>query len=138
MENIKELNYAELRQLLLKECRNMMGHFDMTLDLIERDHVIMHMLISEANRNPYGGLHGGAYFTMSDICSGITAMTDGRRYVTQDASCQFLNGKMNGTVAAEGTVLKRGRKTCTVQVRIYDEEDKLLYNSVVTMFCITE
>lgn len=88
--------------------------------------------------NPYGQVHGGAMFTMADCCAGRVARLDGRLYVTQDASVQFIHNVSSGRITARGTVLSRGRKICLVEVKITDEKGGLLFHSVFSMYCIRQ
>ena len=64
------------------------------------------------------------------------ARTDGRDYVTQDASVQFIHNVGEGTVTARGKVLNRGRRICLVNVSIRSEKDILLFYGTFTMYCV--
>lgn len=92
--------------------------------------------VVEDSTNPYGQVHGGAMFTMADCCAGRVARLDGRLYVTQDASVQFIHNVSSGRITAHGTVLNRGRKICLVEVKITDQGQKLLFNGIFSMYCI--
>ena len=92
--------------------------------------------VTTESTNPYGFVHGGALFTMADCCAGMTARLDGRRYVTQDSSVQFIHNVDHGRLTAHGKVLNRGKRICLVQVRIRNEEGELLFNGAFSMFCI--
>ena len=53
------------------------------IQLLERDHAVLEVQLRPELLNPLGAVHGGLLFTLADCCSGVTARTDGRRYVTQ-------------------------------------------------------
>ena len=50
---------------------------------LEEDHAVMGTATRPELLNPMGMLHGGLLFTLAHCCSGVTARTDGRTYVTQ-------------------------------------------------------
>ena len=53
--------------------------------------------------NPYGLLHGGAYYTLADCAAGSACRTDGRKYVTLHGSLDFITVDDGaGTVYASG------------------------------------
>ncbi len=87
--------------------------------------------------NMRGFVHGGALFTLADVCSGMTARTDGRLYVTSQASSNFVRGAKEGRLTATSRVVHRGRTACLIEVEIRDEAQKLLFQGDYTYFCIT-
>ena len=46
------------------------------------DYVKMTAEVRPELLNPLGRVHGGMLYTLADCCSGLTARTDGRKYVT--------------------------------------------------------
>ena len=56
---------------------------------LEEDHAVMGTTARPELLNPMGMLHGGLLFTLADCCSGVTARTDGRTYVTQTGSLNY-------------------------------------------------
>ena len=94
---------------------------------LEEDHAVMGAAARPELLNPMGMLHGGLLFTLADCCSGVTARTDGRTYVTRNIH--------EGQVYAVGKVQHRGRTVCTVLVEIYAKEtQKLLAAGTFSMF----
>ena len=81
-------------------------------------------------------VHGGAYFAMADMCSGIVCRTDGRVYVTQHASVEYIRGVTGGVLTGRGTVIHRGRSSCIVEVRITSDEGKLAFMGTFQFACI--
>lgn len=89
--------------------------------------------------NPYGMIHGGVLYTISDSCAGITARADNRRYVTQSADFHYLrSGRAGGRLTAKSSVIKRGRSSCVIRVDTFDAEDRQLTTATFTMFCLGE
>lgn len=89
--------------------------------------------------NPYGMLHGGAYYTMADCAAGTACRTDGRKYVTLDGGIHFLKAARPGdTVTAAAAVRHRGRTTSLADVTITDQDGRLLATGSFTFFCLGE
>lgn len=102
----------------------------------EPGHVQVSAPVRPQLRNNYGIVHGGFYMSMADTTAGLAALTDGRKYVTQNASLQFLGNVSDGTLYAEGTVLHVGRTVCSVRVEIRNEDGKLLCEGLFSMFAV--
>ena len=68
--------------------------------------------------NPYGLLHGGAYYTLADCAAGSACRTDGRKYVTLHGSLDFIRSARAGQVIARARVEHRGRTTCLVSITV--------------------
>lgn len=96
----------------------------------------MYLDILPETLNTFGRVHGGAFFTLADSCAGRTARLDGRLYVTQDASVQFIHNVTAGRLTAHGSVVSRGRHVCVVLVTICGEGGTLLFHSTFTMYCV--
>ena len=88
--------------------------------------------------NPYGLLHGGAYYTLADCACGAACRNDGRKYVTLHGGLDFLHSAKSGTVIATAVVHHRGRSTCMVTVEITDQAGALLATGNYTFFCVTQ
>ena len=87
------------------------------------------------SRNPYGILHGGAFYTLADCACGCACRMDGRKYVTLQGGLNFLKSVSEGRVTAQATVRHRGRTTCLVEVEITAETGALLAKGDFTFFC---
>lgn len=74
---------------------------------------------------------------MADCCAGLTARSDGRQYVTQNASVNFIHNVKAGHLTARGRTVSRRRHICVVAVEITDETDALLFSSTFSMYCIS-
>lgn len=96
---------------------------------VTSDSAVMSLDIRRDTTNIYGFVHGGAFFTMADCCAGLTARSDGRQYVTQNASVNFIHNIKAGHLTARGRTVSRRRHICVVAVEITDETDALLFSS---------
>ncbi|OUN20872.1 PaaI family thioesterase [Flavonifractor sp. An82] len=92
--------------------------------------------INSNSLNPYGRLHGGAYYTLADCVGGRACRTDGRYYVTLHGGIDFVHSASDGKVIARAEIRHRGRTTCLVGVEIRDEKETLLATGDFTYFCI--
>lgn len=113
-------------------------HNHLEMGEMVRDSATVTLNVCEDSTNPYGAVHGGCYFSLADTCAGMTARTDGRKYVTQQANVYYLRGCMGGKLTAKGSVLKRGRTSCIIEVHIYDDNNKDVFCGTFTFFCVGE
>lgn len=106
------------------------------LDLA-RDYAKMAIHLRPEFLNPLGAVHGGLLFTLADCCSGTTARTDGRRYVTQSGELHYLRNVSEGTVVAESRMIRRGRTVCVMDITVKSaEKDLLLAEGLFTMYAL--
>lgn len=88
--------------------------------------------------NLLGVIHGGLLYSLADAVTGLTARADGRRYVTQSATINFIGNVSEGYVIAKGILLRRGKAVTLVRCAIEDENGRLLADGTVNMFCLDE
>ena len=118
------------------ETNSFMNHNFMELEFLEPDHAIFKLEIREESRNTCGMVHGGALYSLADNATGSAAHTDGRHYVTQNGSLNFLRNQPEGTIYADARVRHRGGTTCLIDVNITGEDEKLLATGSFTYFCV--
>ena len=87
-------------------------------------------------KNLVGFVHGGLLFTMVDFCAATAARTDGRKYVTLQADTHYTGNVTEGRITAKSRIIHRGRSSVLVHVDVFDQQEKLLCCSDVTMFCV--
>jgi uncharacterized protein (TIGR00369 family) len=87
--------------------------------------------------NPAGMLQGGIIATIVDVAGGIAAAraADARLCFTSDLTTHFLSAGRVGPVRAEARILRHGRSTVVVAVRVIDTgaDDRLMATSTLTM-----
>ena len=118
------------------EDNSFMNHNHMELELVEPDHAVFKLEIREESRNTFGMVHGGALYSLADNATGCAAHTDGRHYVTQGSSFNFLRNQPEGTIYADAKVRHRGGTTCLIDVEITGDGGKLLASGTFTYFCV--
>ena len=124
----------EIRERVKKN--GFMTYNHMELERIEPDHAVFRLDIRPESRNVYGMVHGGALYTLADNAAGSAVHTDGRSYVTQSGSMNFLRNQGAGTVRAEARVRHRGGSTALVEVDVLGEQDALLATGEYSFFCV--
>lgn len=103
---------------------------------VEKDYAVCKLEIRPESLNPFGMVHGGALCTLADNAAGIAAHTDGRLYVTQSSTFNFMKNQRSGTIYATARVRHRGRSTVLISVEITGDNERLLAIAEFTMFCV--
>lgn len=111
-------------------------HNGIRFRLINQDEAEAVLEVGPDSLNPYGLLHGGAYYTMADCAGGCACRSDGRHYVTLHGGMDFIRSAGSGKVIARAKVRHRGNCTSQVAVDIRDEKENLLATGDFTFFCL--
>ena len=137
-ENIVLTDQERLRKELEIQKANLFGVYNHCRAVaVREDYAEVALDIVPESLNFQGNVHGAVYYTIADICSGMVCRTDGRRYVTQQANVQYLRSAERGTLTARGTTIHRGRTSCLVEIRITNEEEKLMFIGTFLFHCIS-
>ena len=96
------------------------------------------LIIRPETRNPMGGVHGGALFTLADTVAGTAAFTTGRNCVTLDSSMQFLAAARGDKVRCVARPKKTGRTIMVYEISITDSEERLVATGIFTFFATGE
>ena len=109
------------------------------IELLEmtEDKVVATMPVDERTRQPFGYLHGGASVALAETVASFGAF----QLIDQETENTFgleinanhVRSKRDGIVTAEGQVLHRGRTTQIWEIKIKDENGKLICVSRCTM-----
>lgn len=129
---------SELQDTMKKrlESNSFMNYNHIELDFVEPDHAVFKMVIHPESRNTFGMVHGGALYSLADNATGSAAHTDGRSYVTQNSTFNFLRNQPEGTVYADARVRHRGGTTCLIDVEVTGQNGKMLATGTFTYFCV--
>ena len=79
--------------------------------------------------NPHGVLHGGAVYTMIDYSMGaatMAALGPDEICATIEIKVSYLANVREGTLTAETSVVKRGRRVVFLESRVTDDAGKLV------------
>lgn len=104
------------------------------------DHVVLTMPVCPKTHQPAGILHGGASVLLAESAASIASYIniDKQKYaaVGLEINANHLRSKSNGIVTAIATPFHKGRKTMVWDIRITDEQDKLICISRCTVAII--
>ena len=107
---------------------------------LTKDRVVMTMPVSDATRQPFGILHGGASVALAESAASIGAWmnVDQERQATVglEINANHIRSKAEGIVTAVATPVHRGRTTMVWDIRITDEEERLICMSRCTIAVI--
>jgi len=126
-----DINYINSKNEFMK-------HNNIKVVCVTEEYVQVELEINNESLNPYGIVHGGAYYTMSDCAAGMLARTDGRKYLTLNSSINYLKPVSSGKIKAISNIEHRGKSTCVLNVKVTDENETLLAVATFTMFCVTK
>lgn len=110
---------------------------NITVHQLELGKADAQLTVGPNSLNPYGMLHGGAYYTLADCAGGTACRTDGRKYVTLDGTIHFIRSAQQGVVTATAVVRHHGHTTCLVDVEITGEDGTLFATGNFTFFCLS-
>jgi 1,4-dihydroxy-2-naphthoyl-CoA hydrolase len=94
----------------------------------EPDRVVARMPV-EGNRQPFGLLHGGATGTLCETVGSIgasLAAAPDRTAVGIELNVNHLRAVTQGHITATGTPLHSGRSVAVWDVRVQDDDDRLI------------
>jgi 1,4-dihydroxy-2-naphthoyl-CoA hydrolase len=103
----------------------------------DEERIAGHFEVTDAVRQPFGIVHGGAYAamaeTMASVATWMFVQGDGNIAVGQSNDTSFLRPASGGTVHAEGTRRHRGRTSWIWDVEFTDDQGRVLALSRVTI-----
>ena len=106
----------------------------MTLDELDECHSVTSLMLGERHRNAFGGVMGGAIFTLADFA--FAALTNSQEHLTvaQQVSINYLAPAKGGRLIATARYKKDGRSSCVVNVDIADDSGRDIAQFVGTGF----
>ncbi|HWL11813.1 MAG TPA: hotdog fold thioesterase [Ureibacillus sp.] len=106
------------------------------------DRVVMTMPVGPKTRQPAGILHGGASVALAETAASIaTAINvDLTKFIPVglEINANHVRSKQDGNVTAIATPLHKGRTTMIWDIKIVDEDEKLICVSRCTMAIIAK
>jgi len=101
------------------------------------DKVVATMPVNEATRQPTGILHGGASVALAETVASVGTynLIDQKNQIAVglEINANHIRGKRDGIVTAVAVPLHKGRTTMVWDIKITDEEGKLVCVSRCTM-----
>ena len=104
------------------------------LDELDGEHAVTSLTVGARHKNAYGGVMGGAIFTLADFA--FAALTNGRGKVTvaQQVSINYLSAAKGTKLTATARYRKDGRSSCVVNVDVVDDTGREIAQFVGTGF----
>lgn len=107
---------------------------------VEKGQVKMSMPVNPKVHQPVGLLHGGASAALAESIGSASSLlfADPEKYnvLGIELSCNHLKSKREGMVYATANILHKGRTTHLWEIRITDEDDKLISHCKLTNLII--
>lgn len=120
------------------EKNEFMKYNGIKIKCIKEDYAEVELEIKNNSLNPYGLVHGGAYYTMADCASGIASRTNNGRYVTLNSNFSFIKSVKDGKLKAVAKIVNRGRTICIVRAEVLNDKNDLVAEGTFTMFCLNQ
>src|SRR5690606_8723016 len=129
---------GETINMLNNACKNTMAEtVGIHFTAIGSDFLQAVMPVDNRTRQPYGLLHGGASAALAETVGSVASslLTDQTREICvgMELNCNHLRGKMDGIVTATARPLHTGRTTHVWDIRICDEQERLVCISRLTV-----
>jgi acyl-CoA thioesterase len=95
---------------------------------------ICSLILEDKHKNAYGGVMGGAIFTLADFA--FATLTNDKENITvaQQVSINFLSPTKGDKLIAKATYRKNGQSTCVVIVDVSDDTGRDVAQFVGTGF----
>ena len=101
------------------------------IDEIGKDYAKCSMKLTEKHRNAYGGIMGGAIYTLADFAFAVASNYEKENAtVSLVGQANFMSATRGDTLFASAHLLKDGNRNCFFEVTVTDNFDKLI--AVVT------
>jgi uncharacterized protein (TIGR00369 family) len=122
--------------------KNTLGEtLGMCLVHAEKGRVEISMPVDARTHQPLGLLHGGASVALAETVASIggwlLVAEDGKAVVGQEINANHLRSVRSGLVRAVGEPLYSGRTSQVWEIKIYDDEQRLVCISRCTLAVIT-
>jgi acyl-CoA thioesterase len=101
------------------------------IDEIGKDYAKCSMRLTDKHKNAYGGIMGGAIYTLADFAFAVASNYD-KEYATVSVvgNACYMAATKGAILYAEAKLIKDGRSNCFFEVTVTDDLDKLI--AVVT------
>lgn len=130
----KSITLDEIRDFGKETMANYLG---MQWVEIGKDFLKLSMPVNEKTKQPYGILHGGASCTLAEtvgsVASALVIDQDKFICVGLEINANHIRSAKDGIVTGYCTPLHLGKSTHVWDIKIYDEGDKLICISRLTV-----
>jgi len=106
----------------------------MVLEELDERHAVCSLVLSDRHRNAYGGVMGGAIFTLADFAFAALSNDIENVTVAQQVSINYLSASKGTRLVARASYRKNGRSSCVVNVDVTDDVGRDVAQFVGTGF----
>lgn len=110
-------------------------HIGYEVVTLNEETCILNFEIKDHHRNIYGYVHGGVYFSLSDIACGLFVRQDKGNWVTLNGNINYLKSAKDQPLIVETKLINKSRKLAVLEVTIRDESTTFA-QSTFTMYLI--
>lgn len=122
--------------------RGMADAIGIEIITLTKDKVVATMPVDDRTRQPFGLLHGGASAALAETVASLGAYMNvdqaSQAAVGVELNANHIRGKTEGTVTATATPVHRGRTIHVWEIRIEDEESRLVCVSRCTLAIVNQ
>ena len=93
----------------------------MIIDELGEDYSVCSVTLTDDHRNAYGGIMGGAIFTLADLAFAACANQIHCLSVAQQISINYLSAPKGERLIAKARCIKTGRTTSVINVSVSDD-----------------
>jgi uncharacterized protein (TIGR00369 family) len=115
----------------------LMEALGINISSVSDEEVVATMPVDNRTRQPYGMLHGGASVALAETVASVGTYNlidrETEICVGMEINANHVRGKDSGIVTAHAKPVHRGKTTMVWEIKIVDEEDKLVCISRCTM-----
>lgn len=101
------------------------------IEEIGPDYAMCSMKLTDKHKNAYGGIMGGAIYTLADFAFAVASNYDkDQATVSMVGQASFMNASKGQELFARADLIKDGKRNCFFEVTVTDDLDALI--AVVT------
>jgi 1,4-dihydroxy-2-naphthoyl-CoA hydrolase len=126
-----------IEQLRSSGTKHLADALGITLVELTKERVVATMPVDERTRQPFGILHGGASVALAETVASLAATMNAdleKSYVVGlEINANHIRAKRDGLVTGTATPIHVGRSTQVWEVKIVDEQQRLICVSRCTL-----
>lgn len=142
IQNTPNIGQNKRERMFVMENNTLMDALGIELVKVEDGYVKATMPVDGRTRQPFGYLHGGASVALAETVASMGAfhLIDQEKELCfgLEINANHIRSKQEGFVTAEGRVLHHGRTTQVWEVKIMDEDEKLICVSRCTVAVVAK
>lgn len=111
-------------------------HNNYHIHSVSEKEIIIRADLTKNSNNPYGYVHGGLIFGLTDTAMGMLAVTKGRKAVTIDSNISYLQPGSGNYLLAKAKMEKEGKKICFLSSKVYNDKEEIIAIATSTYYYV--